>query len=545
MNANPPRDVIHPVLSAEQIDVLRKFSEQRQATAGDDLFCADDVRHDMFVVLSGLVGVISRFDGVDELVSHHTAGELVGELDLLTGQRSSFGARMLLDGEVLALAPETLRTVIATAPDIGDIIVETLVARRELLLDDGSHAIQVAGSRHSPASLALREYLTRNRLPHCWIDDPAGLARLLDEQGVADDELPTAMVGRTLLRSATPRSVADHLGLTTSSVEQRVFDLIVVGAGPAGLAAAVYGASEGLDTLTVEAVAPGGQAGTSSRIENYLGFPSGVTGAALTDMAITQALKFGARLCTPCEVASVSVRRGNLDVVLADGTTLEARAVIAATGATYRRLDLPRLEDFEGTSVYYAATEVEARLVADTPAVIVGGGNAAGQAALFLAKYCNQVSLVVRSDDLASSMSSYLAARIAAHPVVTIHCGTQVTELHGDHELTAVTLAGPNGDELCDSAALFSFIGAVPSAGWLSGLVETDGHGFVRTCRDLSGGRRWRSIGRTPQPYETSEPGLFAVGDVRSGSIKRVASAVGEGAAVIRSVHGHLAALRT
>lgn len=548
MNTSSHGDPLRPVLSVEQIDVLRRFGDQRAASAGDDLYRAGDERHDMFVVSSGLVGVISRFDGADVLVSHHTAGEVVGELDLLTGQRSSFGARMLLDGSVLALDPEVIRRIVATAPDIGDLIVETFVARRERLLEHESHALQVAGCRHSRASLALREYLVRNRLPHCWIDEPAELARLRELHGVTEDDLPTAIVGPAVLRAATPGSVADHLGLTASSLERRLFDMIVVGAGPAGLAAAVYGASEGLSTLTVESVAPGGQAGTSSRIENYLGFPSGVSGTDLTNMAITQALKFGACFSTPGDVVSLSFEGDALTVVLSDGTRLDARSVVAATGARYRRLGIPRLEEFEGTSVYYAATEIEARLVADRPAVIVGGGNAAGQAALFLSKYCNPVTLVVRSHDLGASMSNYLAARIAENPAIEVRCGTQVTELHGDRELRALTLAGPGGDEVCDTAALFSFIGAMPSSEWLVGLVETDDHGFVRTCRDLAADvadRSRRGVGRRPFPYETSHPGVFAVGDLRAGSVKRVASAVGEGSAVVRSVHSHLAALPT
>lgn len=541
MSTSSDRDPLRPVLSAEQMDVLRRFGEQRTASAGEDLYRAGDERHDLFVVSSGLVGVISRFDGAEVLVSHHTAGELVGELDLLTGQRSSFGARMLLDGSVLAFDPDVIRRVITTAPDIGDLIVETFVARRELLLEHESHALQVVGSRHSSASLALREYLVRNRLPHCWIDEPSELSRLRELHGVTEDDLPAAIVGSALLRSATPGSVADHLGLTASSMEGRLFDMIVVGAGPAGLAAAVYGASEGLHTLTIESVAPGGQAGTTSRIENYLGFPSGVTGTELTHMAITQALKFGACFSTPCEVVSLSSEGDTLGVVLTDGTRLHARSVVAATGARYRRLGIPRLEEFEGTSVYYAATEIEARLAADRPAVVVGGGNAAGQAALFLSKYCDPVTLVVRSDDLRASMSSYLASRIAEHPGIVVCCGTEVTELHGDRELRALTLAGPGGDEICDAAALFSFIGAMPSSAWLSGLVETDDNGFVRTCGDLV----TDGADRRPLPYETSRPGVFAVGDVRTGSIKRVASAVGEGSAVVRSVHSHLGALRT
>jgi thioredoxin reductase (NADPH) len=395
--------------------------------------------------------------------------------------------------------------------------------------------------------LAMREFLTRNRLPHQWLDAETepDIERLVDEFGLACADLPVVLAGSTVLRRATPGLVAQHLGLTIESIPQRCFDLIVVGAGPAGLAASVYGASEGLAALTVESELPGGQAGTSSRIENYLGFPSGVSGAELTDLAMTQALKFGATLSTPCEVMGLVEQGGHLVVRLSDGTEIGGRAVVAATGAHYRRLEVPELPLFEGTGVFYAATEIEGRMVAGRPVVVVGGGNSAGQAALFLAKNNCSVCILLRGSDLGRSMSRYLADRIEAHPAITVRTGTQVVALSGTGggELKGITVttAGQQGE--IEAVALFSFIGASPNSGWLSGCAALDPAGFVRTDRALEPGDlgpEWEALGRAPLPFETSRPGLFAVGDLRSGSMKRVASAVGEGSAAIRSVHEHL-----
>jgi len=391
----------------------------------------------------------------------------------------------------------------------------------------------------------VREYLTRNRLPHQWLDAEADpeICRLVDEFGLGCGDLPVVVAGSTVLRQATPGLVAQHLGLTIESIPQRCFDLIVVGAGPAGLAASVYGASEGLSTLAVESELPGGQAGTSSRIENYLGFPAGVSGAELTNLAMTPALKFGATLSTPCEVTSLLEKAGHLIVQLSDGTEIAGRAVVAATGAHYRRLDVPGLARFEGTGVFYATTEIEARMVAGQPVAVVGGGNSAGQAALFLAKNHCSVSILIRGGDLGRSMSRYLADRIEAHPAITVRTGTQITGLTGTSELKAITVTTNGSEDELACSALFSFIGASPNSGWLSGCAALDPAGFVRTDRAIEPGDlgpEWEALGRQPLPFETSQPGLFAVGDLRAGSMKRVASAVGEGSAAIRSVHEHL-----
>jgi thioredoxin reductase (NADPH) len=347
-----------------------------------------------------------------------------------------------------------------------------------------------------------------------------------------------------VLRHPTPGELASYLGLTLDSLSQRGFDLVVIGGGPAGLAAGVYGASEGLDTLVLEMVAVGGQAGASSRIENYLGFPTGISGADLTQRAVVQAEKFGARLTSPCAATGLHEASGYLVVALSDGTEVTGRALIVASGARYRRLDAARLEDFEGNGVYYAATEIESRLCAGSPVVVVGGGNSAGQAAMFLADSGSQVAIVIRGSDLGKNMSRYLVDRIQADSRIGVRTNTEVAGLEGDRSLTAVRLRTAGGDSVLPCAGLFSFIGAEPASGWLSGCAALDEHGFVLTDRSLGADRldtRWETLGRLPLPFETSQPGLFAVGDLRSGSIKRVAAAVGEGSAAVRSVHEYLA----
>lgn len=532
-------------LSPDQLGLLGQFGERRAVTVGDVLYAAGDATYDFYVVMSGAVEIIGNFDGVDEVIVRHGPGRFLGELNLLTGTRVYLTARVAEAGEVLAIGRDEFRRLIATVPSISDTVLATLVLRRTLLLEGAARSVRVIGSRYSSESLAMREFLARNRLPHQWLDvdtDP-DVDRLVAELGFAAGDLPVVITANGVVRRATPGKVAQQLGMTIESIPDRCFDLVVVGAGPAGLAASVYGASEGLNTLTVESIAPGGQAGTSSRIENYLGFPQGVSGTELANLAMTQALKFGVRLTTPCEAVALKEAAGHLVVFLSDGTELAGRAIVVATGAHYRRLRIPRLTDFEGTCVYYAATEVEARLVGGEPVVVVGGGNSAGQAAIFLAEAGSAVTLLIRGADLGRSMSRYLADRIEARENITVRTESECVALHGDDALEGITITTATGDLDIVAAALFSFIGADPGSDWLSGRVAVDSSGFLRTDRSLTAddlGDGWESLGRTPLPFETSQPGLFAVGDVRSGSVKRVASAVGEGSAAIRSVHEHL-----
>jgi thioredoxin reductase (NADPH) len=394
--------------------------------------------------------------------------------------------------------------------------------------------------------MRIREFLSRTRLPHEWLDPDADseVDDIVRAFSLEPSDLPVVIATGQVLRKPTPGELASYLGLTLDSLPERSFDLVIVGGGPAGLAAAVYGASEGLSTLGVDMTAPGGQAGTSSRIENYFGFATGITGAELTQRGLVQAEKFGARLSAPCTAVALGEESGHLTLELSDGTVVAARAVIAATGARYRRLPVDRLREFETNGVYYAATELEARQCAGSPVMVVGGGNSAGQAAVFLADKGSAVTLVIRAADLGARMSRYLVDRLVCHSRIEVMTSTAVVGLEGDGALHAVHVDGRDGKIRVPAAALFSFIGADPETSWLCGCAALDSGGFVLTDRALTDeqlGERWSALGRRPLPFETSRPGLFAVGDVRSGSTKRVAAAVGEGSAAVSAVHEFLA----
>jgi thioredoxin reductase (NADPH) len=543
-DANDP--VVFSTLADSELAVLAALGTRRAVVAGEYLYREGDIAYDFYVILSGAVEIVIPSDGEEQVIVRHGTGRFLGELNLLTGQRVYLSARVAQPGEVLVVPRAALQHVIATHPGLGDTILAAFLARRSVLLSGARASIRVVGSRFSPELLRVREFLARNQIPHEWLDPDrdAAVERLLREFAVTPDELPVVIVSGTVLRRPTPGVLAQYLGLTIDSLPERCFDLVVVGAGPAGLAAAVYGASEGLRTLVVEMVAVGGQAGGSSRIENYLGFPTGISGGDLTQRAVVQAEKFGAHLSSPCAAASLREVGGHLVVRLSDGTEVAARAVIVASGASYRRLDAARLADFEGNGVYYAATEMEARLCAGSPVVVAGGGNSAGQAALFLAEAGSPLTVVIRGHDLGASMSRYLVDRIEAEARIDVRTDTSITALDGDTTLTSVRVTTGGSDAILPCAALFSFIGADPATDWLSGCAALDEHGFVLTDRSLGEEHldgRWEALGRRPLPFETNYPGLFAVGDVRAGSTKRVAAAVGEGSAAVRSVHEYLA----
>ncbi|OLB56826.1 MAG: cyclic nucleotide-binding protein [Ktedonobacter sp. 13_2_20CM_2_56_8] len=538
--------VAFPTLDDSELAVLQALGSRRSVAVGEYLYREGDATYDFYVILSGAAEIVVRSDGEERIITRHGPGQFLGELNLLSGQRVYLSARVVEPGEVIVVPRATLHHLIATAPILSDTILAAFLARRSALLSGASAAIRVVGSRFSPESLRVREFLARNGIPHEWLDPDrdAAVERLLREFAVTPGELPVVIVSGSVLRRPTPGGLAEYLGLTITSLPERCFDLVVVGAGPAGLAAAVYGASEGLQTLVVEMAAVGGQAGTSSRIENYLGFPTGISGGDLTQRAVVQAEKFGAHLTSPCTASSLREEAGHLVVRLSDGTDVAGRAVIVASGARYRRLDASRLADFEGNGVYYAATEMEARLCAGSPVVVAGGGNSAGQAALFLAAAGSPVTVVIRGHDLDASMSRYLVDRIEADARIEVRTNSKITGLDGDRTLTSVRVTTADGDTVFPCVALFSFIGADPAADWLSGCAALDARGFVLTDRSLGEEHldgRWEALGRRPLPFETSYPGLFAVGDVRAGSTKRVAAAVGEGSAAVRSVHEYLA----
>jgi thioredoxin reductase (NADPH) len=533
-------------LTDAELALLAQLGVRRTVSAGEYLYREGDPGYDFYVVLAGAVEIIVTSEGTERVIARHTPGRFLGELNLLTGQRVFVSARVAESGEVLAVPRDALRRVIATNAGLSDKILVAFLARRAILMAGASSAIRVIGSRFSPDSGRVREFLVRNRIPHEWLDLDAerDVERLLREFDIAAGDVPVVIVSGKVLRRPTPGVLADYLGLTVGTMPSGGFDLIVVGAGPAGLAAAVYGASEGLRTLVLEMVAVGGQAGSSSRIENYLGFPTGISGADLTQRATVQAQKFGATFSSPCTVVSLHEDAGHFILRLSNGTEVPGRAVIVATGARYRRLDAAGLETFESRGVYYAATELEARACAGSPAVVAGGGNSAGQAALFLADAGSAVTIVIRGPDLGASMSRYLVDRIEADARIVVRRNTRIVAVAGDDFLTGIRISGSGGEEMLVTTALFSFIGADPASQWLSGCAALDGRGFVLTDRSL--GREhlkgvWEALGRAPLPFETSYPGLFAVGDIRSGSTKRVATAVGEGSAAVRSVHEYLA----
>jgi len=533
-----------PTLSDADMAVMAELGTRRPIVAGEYLYREGDQTYDFVVVVSGAIDVVAHDGAAETIVAQHGPGKFLGELNMLSGMRVFVDARVAESGEVIVIPRDRLRRLIATSPGLGDTILTAFMARRSVLIDNASASTRLIGSRFCPLCLQVREFLSRSRIPYEWLDpdsDPE-VEALLEAFGIEPDEVPVVITSGTVLRRPTPGDLAEYLGLTLESLPGRCFDLVVVGGGPAGLAAAVYGASEGLNTLGVEKFGAGGQAGSSSRIENYLGFPTGISGGDLTQRAIVQAEKFGAHLTAPCEATSLREEAGHLVIRLSDGSDVAARAVIVASGARYRRLEVERLEQFEGNGVYYAATEMERRQCAASPTVVVGGGNSAGQAAMFLSD-TGPVTVVIRGDDLGKNMSRYLTDRIDDHPQITVRTGAHITGLLGQPDLGAVEITDADGATEIPCAGLFSFIGADPSSAWISGCAEFDDRGFVLTDRALGPDHldeRWAALGRLPLPFETSHPGLFAVGDVRSGSTKRVAAAVGEGSACVSAVHQFL-----
>ena len=523
----------------EQFARAVAYGQSCEVAAGELLFEVGDEDTDLILVGTATIDLMRGA----ELVMRCGPGQFVGELNLLTGQTRIVSARVASPGVVHRVGQAAFRRLMAQDTELSDLLLRGLLARRQLLAESAADSLEVIGDAGSATGLALETFLQRQALPHRWIDSASAAGgQAMAAAGLAPGDLPTVITPRARLTRVSPGVLSHLLGLTYRRTPKGVADLTIVGAGPAGLAAAVYGASEGLETVLLDAVATGGQAAASSRIENYLGFPFGLSGAALTSRAVVQALKFGAYLGSPCGVTSLRPDGPDHVVTLADGTTIRSRTVLVATGAAYRNLPLERWADFVGSGIYYAATELEARGVAGQPVTVVGGANSAGQAAIFLARHAGHVTVAVRGKDLAVGMSNYLVERILADPRITVQTSTEVTALHGDTRLEQVTLTDrlAGAAEACGCFGLFSFIGATPATGWLTG-VTLDDNGFIPTDVQLTGdlGARW--AGRGPLPFETSVPGVFAAGDVRSGSMKRVAAAVGEGASAVRSVHQSLA----
>jgi thioredoxin reductase (NADPH) len=542
-------EVAFPVLSPDDLDALKARGRIRDVRAGEMLWEEGDRNPFCYVVLEGGIEIMGHQRGVPQTVVVHHPGQFTGDVDVMSGRAVVVSGRVQLDGRVVELSRDDLRHAVAELPELGRTIVTAFLMRRTLLIGEGMEALRIIGSRFSPDAHRLRDFATRNAVPVLWIDlDTDQEAEALLRQFNIPASATPIVLGSDGEWVSNPSNAefARCMGLEATLEANHVYDLVVVGAGPAGLAASVYAASEGLDVLTTESLAAGGQAGTSARIENYLGFPAGISGAELTRNAMLQAQRFGAQISVPSTVRSLGLDGGERIVTLQDGTRLRSRCVLVASGVEYRKLEVERFSEFEGAGIYYAATEMEARLCRGEETVVVGGGNSAGQAIVFLAKFAKRVHVVCRGDDLGRSMSRYLVNRVESLPNVTIHRQARVHKLEGNGQLSGVEVRCKDGHGASiDTISLFLFIGADPNSSWLHGCVDLDAKGFVLTGSALpptvAETDRWRSVGRGPYLLETSLPGVFAAGDVRSGSAKRVSAAVGEGAMAVSFVHAYIA----
>jgi thioredoxin reductase (NADPH) len=536
-----------PSLDAAQVARIAAHATRRTVHAGDILFEQGDARADVFVVLSGSVAIVRSGLAGEDAITVHSPGQFSGEMNVLAGRRSLVRARVQEDGEILVLAPDEMRRLVQGDPELSDIFVRAYILRRMALLAEGRGDAVLIGSTHSADTLRLQEFFTRNSQPYTYldVDHDETVQALLDRFHVGVDEVPVVLChGERVLKNPTNEAIADCFGWNARLDPAAVRDLVVVGAGPAGLAAAVYAASEGLGVLVLETDAPGGQAGTSSKIENYLGFPTGITGQALAARALIQAEKFGADIAIARSAARFICDAGKgYRIALSDGSIVQTRTLIIACGVQYRRLTIPNLARFEGVGVYYGATHLEAQLCGGEEAIVVGGGNSAGQAAVFLASRLRHVHMLVRGNGLAETMSRYLIRRIEENPQITLRTRTEIVGLEGDDRLRRVRWRGPQ-EKIEDNAIghVFLMTGAEPNTRWLEGCVALDAQGFVKTGIDLTPEdlAQWTAA-RHPLLLETNRHGVFAVGDVRSGSVKRVASAVGEGSICIQLVHRALA----
>jgi len=538
----PPDDPAYPSLSREQLERMRRYGVHQSVSVGDVLYRVGEPVSDLVLVNRGAVDIFaaSTVDSPEIFITRHTPGKFLGELSLLTGQFSYLIARVSTAGSISRIPPAGFRRLMAEDSELSAILLEAFQARRRLVKAVAAHTMEILGSPSSPGLLALRAFAQRLDLPHAWFDSEsvAGLALMRTAQ-VRKDDLPVVFVPGGVVERATPGRLAERLGLSYRPTHTSI-DLVVVGAGPAGLAAAVYGASEGLKTVLLDTVSPGGQAAASSRIENYLGFPNGISGTDLSNQACVQALKFGAHIYSPCQVVGLDTTRSQPVLRTEDGSEISAQAVIVATGAQYKTLPIPGWARFERAGIYFGATTLEATACAGESVVVVGGANSAGQAALFLAAHHCTVDLVIRGPDIGAGMSDYLAQRLSSHRSIRVFTSTEITALDGAETLQEVILTNSNTGQVQRKqySALFCFIGATPSTRWLTG-IDVDSSSFILTDVNVDS-RSFRTapgVDRMPFPFETSAAAVFAAGDVRHGSMKRVAAAVGEGASAVASVH--------
>jgi thioredoxin reductase (NADPH) len=534
---------IFPHLTPVQIARLSAHGHKISTHKGQILAEPGD-RLPMFVVLSGSLEIIQPTLAGETLIVVHTPGSFSGDVGTLRGISAVVRMRVREGGEVLAIDEQHLRTIFQTDSELSELFMRAYILRRVMLMTSQTSDVILLGSTRAAGTLRLQQFLTRNSYPFVNLDidtDPS-VHDLLERFHVKVDDLPVVLCrGSIVLKNPSNEEVAANLGMNQPIDDDRVRDVIVVGAGPAGLAAAVYAASEGLDVLVLETGTPGGQAGSSSKIENYLGFPTGISGLALAARALIQAQKFGAEIRTAYSVLRLKCDQRPYAIEFTNGHAARARTIVIATGAEYRQLSLENASRFLDMGIYYAATSTEARRCGPGEAIVVGGGNSAGQAAVFLAGSCKMIHLLVRSDGLAATMSQYLIRRIQELPNITLHVRTEITALEGQEQLTRVTWKTAGQDpQTHDIGHVFLMMGALPCTDWLNGCIALNDKGFVRTGSDLRSedlsAARWKSAGQ-PEFFETNIPGIFAVGDVRCGSVKRVAAAVGEGSACIQQVH--------
>jgi thioredoxin reductase (NADPH) len=540
-----PVDRVFPKLTPEQIERVAVHGHPRPVHGGEVLVSAGDQAESFFVVTTGSIELVRGLKDAEETIAVLRPGQFTGETNMLSGRKALVTLRAGGPGEVIEMKRDVLGTLVQTDSELGDIFMRAFILRRVELIANRIGDAVLVGSSFCQGTLRVKEFLTRNGHPYTFVDldSDTGTEGLLARFGVEPADVPVLICrGNVVLRNPSNLQIADCLGFNEAIDEARLRDVLIIGAGPAGLAAAVYGASEGLDVLVLESEAPGGQAGSSSKIENYLGFPTGISGQDLAARALTQAEKFGAELMIAKGAKRLACERKPYAIEIDGGTRILAKAVVIATGAQYRKLDVENLARFEGAGVYYGATPIEAQLCSGEELIVVGGGNSAGQAAVFLAKTAKRVHVLIRAAGLAESMSRYLVRRIDDNPAIVLWPRTEIVALEGDRSLERVRWRDNATGAVTtrDIRHIFSMTGAVPSTAWLEGCVALDQDGFIKTGPDLleedRAAAHW-PLARAPHLLETSLPGVFAVGDVRRGNVKRVASAVGEGSIAITFVH--------
>ncbi|MGB9145398.1 MAG: FAD-dependent oxidoreductase [Acidobacteriaceae bacterium] len=552
INAPDRQAEAFPVLTPAQIARIRPYASVRSVQAGEVLFEPGNLGMSCFVVLSGKLEIVMAGLFSEQVFVTYGPGQFSGEVVLISGARALSRGRVAEPGKFLEIGADALRTLIAKDAELSDIFMRAFLLRRVAMISGGLGNVAVLGSQHSSNTLRLREFLTRNGHPYSYVDldNDKASQELLDRFAIQLEDIPVVICsGTSVLRNPTNQQLAKCLGFTGRSDQSRIHDVAIVGAGPAGLAAAVYAASEGLDAVVIEFQYPGGQAGASSKIENYLGFPTGISGQDLAGRAAVQAEKFGAQMMVGEKVMKIRCHEQPYQLTLENGQLIETRSIVIATGAQYNKPNVHNLERFEGQGIYYAATAMEAQLCTGEEIIVIGGGNSAGQAAVFLAETVRKVYMLVRGKELSDTMSRYLIQRIVENPGIELHLQTEIVALAGDSHLEQVNwLNRATGEKsVRDIRHIFVMAGASPRSAWLRGCIALDKQGFILTGRDLdpildSAPVKW-PLSRPPQMLETSLPAVFAVGDIRSGNVKRVASAVGEGSISIHLVQRALAAM--